>query len=97
VPRVPLNLPLSLFRGATPTRAEIFLELKVPSSGKDARSLLPAYRSGREVIGPTPLKLWRIASLSAGQAGFSLHMGEPLIRLEISLSIFFSSLLSQEI
>ncbi|MBW2027381.1 MAG: hypothetical protein JRH08_19305, partial [Deltaproteobacteria bacterium] len=39
---------MSLFRGATPTRAEIFLELKVPSSGREARSLLPACRSGRK-------------------------------------------------
>ena len=50
--RLPLNLPLSQLKGATPTRAEIFLPLIVPNSGKPDKK-------DRDTTDPTPGVLWR--------------------------------------
>ena len=40
--RFPVLLPLSLFMGATPTRAAIFLRSREPSSGHSASKLAAA-------------------------------------------------------
>lgn len=72
--RFPRILPLSLFRGATPTKLAIWPRLTCPSSGSKARKVLA-------VTSPTPLKLFRSSS-------FSRHIGDFLTLSFRSESIF---------
>ncbi len=55
--RLPRSLPLSQFRGATPTRAAISFLLSIPNSGRPLRRVTAR-------MGPTPGTLVRIAALA---------------------------------
>jgi len=81
--RLPLNMPLSRFIGATPTNAAICLLFNTPSSGKPANNVA-------ESTGPTPGVLCKILS-------FSRHTGLFLRSLFISLFTLCRHFSSQSI
>jgi len=72
---VPLNLPLSLLKGATPTKAEIFRFSSLPNSGR-------LVKRASDNMGPTPGTLFTISSCLR-------HMGDCLIRFSSSSSLSF--------